>query len=74
MRSTTNIKVTADEMKQKRVKDLAKKLLIVYNVASVSFYGHIQTCALKDSKVEEAEMLGLGRLSAIDQTNIAQMS
>ena len=61
-------------MKGKRVKDLAKKLLIMYNVSSVSFYGHMQTCALKDSKVEDADMLGLGRLSAIDQTNISQMS
>ena len=61
-------------MKAKRVKNLAKKLLVLYNASCVSFFGHMQTCALKDPRVEEANMLGLGRLQAIDQTNINSLS
>ena len=40
---------SAAEDKNNRVQGLAKKLLALYNVSSVSFYGHMQTCALKDN-------------------------
>lgn len=41
----------------------------MYNVAAISFYGHMQTCALKDPQLEEDNGLRLGKLSAIDHTN-----
>ena len=69
LNSVSSKQMSAADNRNKRVNDLAKKLLILYNVSSVSFYGHMQTCALKDLKVENEELLGLGRLSAIDKTN-----
>ena len=56
-----------------RVQGLAKKMLIMYNVSCIAFQGHMQTCALKDTELEESGRLGLGKLKAIDETNRLQM-
>ena len=58
-----------------RVQGLAKRLLTLYNVTSLAFYGHIQTCAVKDAaSAEQEEQLGLGKIAAIDQMKQVQRS